>query len=286
MSGARQVAVITDSATDVPSPLREQYGIEAVPLSLTFGDQTFLDGVDIMPPGVLREIRERDKLPTTSQPPSSLFAGAFRSALARGLDVVCVDVSSGVSGTFNSARIAAEDVDAERIRVVDSRGATMQAGWVAVAAARAAMDGGDLDAVTQAAFDAIDRTQLLAVLKTLDNLYKGGRIGRARHMVGSALGIKPILGLVDGVVTPVERARTWKRAVDRAISLVDHHGTPTDIAVLHVDNEADATSIADELRGRYPGANIIVDWAGSVILAYAGPGAVGIATLAGPPSQV
>lgn len=281
MAGSRRVAVITDSATDIPSPLREQYGIEVVPLSLTFGDETFLDGVDLTSPEVLREIRERDMIPKTSQPPSSLFAGAFRTALDRDMDVVCVDVSSDVSGTFNSARIAAEDVDPERIRVVDSRGATMQAGWVAVGAARAAQDGGDLEAVTEAARDAIDRTQLLAVLQTLDNLYKGGRIGRARHMVGSALGIKPILGLVDGVVTPVERARTWKRAVDRAMSLVDHHGPPSDIAVLHVDSESDAASIANELGRRFPEAKVVVDWAGSVILAYAGPGAVGIATLSG-----
>jgi DegV family protein with EDD domain len=280
MAGSRRVQVITDSATDVPSPLREQYGIVVVPLSLAFGEEVFLDGVDLTPAGVLREIRERDSIPKTSQPPSSLFAAAFREALNDGLDVVCVDVSSEVSGTFNSARIAAEEVDATRIRVIDSRGATMQSGWVAVAAARAAMEGGALDAVSEAARDAIGRTQLLAVLKTLDNLYKGGRIGRARHMVGSALGIKPILGIVDGVVTPVEHARTWKRAIDRAMALVDHHGPPSDIAVLHVDNLADATSIADELKGRFPDANVVVDWAGSVILAYAGPGAIGIATLA------
>lgn len=282
MVGARRVKVITDSATDVPSPLREQYGIGMIPLSLTFGEDIFRDGVDISPAGVLKEIRERDQIPTTSQPPSSLFAAAFRTALDENMDVVCVDISSDVSGTFNSARIAAEEVDPERVRVIDSRGATMQAGWVAVAAARAALDGGDIDAVSEAARRAIGRTQLLAVLKTLDNLYKGGRIGRARHMVGSALGIKPILGIVDGVVTPVERARTWKRAVDRAMSLVDHHGPPSDIAVLHVDNLADASAIAEELKGRFPEANVVVDWAGSVILAYAGPGAVGIATLAEP----
>lgn len=281
MPDARGVQVITDSATDAPSPLRDMYGIEVVPLSLTFGEASFLDGVDITSPGVLREIGKRNQIPTTSQPPSSRFAQAFQAALGECMDVVCVTVSSDVSGTFNSARIAAEDVDASRIRVVDSRGATMQAGWVAVAAARAAMDGGDLDAVTQAAEDAIEGSQLLAVLKTQDNLYKGGRIGRARHMVGSALGIKPILGIVDGVVAPVEHARTWKRAVDRAVSLVDRLGTPSDIAVLHADNEADASSIADTLRQRFPDANMVVDWAGSVILAYAGPGAIGITTLSG-----
>lgn len=280
MADPRRVRVITDSATDLPSPLREQYGIEVVPLSLTFGGDLYRDSVDITPEGVLREMERRDALPKTSQPPSSLFAASFQAALDAGMDVVCVDISSAVSGTFNSARIAAEDVDPARIRVVDSRGATMQAGWVAVAAARVANAGGDLDAVVQAAEDAIGRTQLLAVLKTLDNLYKGGRIGRARHMVGSALGIKPILGIVDGVVTPIERARTWKRAVDRAMTLVDHLGTPTDIAVLHVDDADEAAAVANALGQRFPDANIVVDWAGSVILAYAGPGAIGITTLA------
>ena len=280
MPGSRMVQVVTDSATDVPSPLREEHGIDVVPLSLAFGEDSFLDGIDITSQGVLREIAARDQIPKTSQPPSSRFEECFRAALDVGKDVVCVTVSSDVSGTFNSARIAAEDVDPARIRVVDSRGATMQAGWVAVAAARAAIDGVNLDDVTRAAEDAIGRAQRLAVLKTLDNLYKGGRIGRARHMVGSALGIKPILGIVDGVVAPIEHARTWKRAVDRAVSLVDRLGPPSDIAVLHVDNEAEASSIADTLRQRFPAANVVVDWAGSVILAYAGPGAIGITTLA------
>jgi DegV family protein with EDD domain len=281
MPGARRVTVVTDSATDIPGPISDDYGIDVVPLSLTFGEESFLDGVDLTSAGVLDEIRQRDQIPKTSQPPSSMFADAYRTALADGMDVVSVHISSDVSGTFNSARIAAEEVDPNRISVMDSRGATMQAGWVAVAAARAAMAGDDLAAVMQAAEDAIERVQLLAVLKTLVNLLKGGRIGRARHMVGSALGIKPILGIVDGVVTPIEHARTWRRATDRAISLVDRLGPPTDIAVLHVDNETDANAIAGALEQRFPDANVVVDWAGSVILAYAGPGAIGIATLAG-----
>lgn len=279
MSDPRRVRVVTDSATDIPTPLREAHDIDVVPLSLTFGDAVFLDGVDIDSPGVLREIRTRDEIPKTSQPPSSAFAEAYRAALAQDLDVVAVTVSSDVSGTFNSASLAAGEVDPTRIRVVDSKGTTMQAGWVAVAAAREAQEGGTLAGVERAARDAIERVQLLAVLKTLDNLLKGGRIGRARHMVGSALGIKPILGIVDGVVAPIEHARTWKRATERAMSLVDRLGPPSDIAVLHVDNDTDAHAIAGILCQRFPDANVIVDWAGSVILAYAGPGAIGIATL-------
>jgi DegV family protein with EDD domain len=279
VSDLRRVRVVTDSATDIPTPLSEAYDINVVPLSLTFGDAVFLDGVDIDPPGVLREIRTRDEIPKTSQPPSSAFAEAYRAALAQDLDVVAITVSSDVSGTFNSASLAAGEVDPTRVHVVDSRGATMQAGWVAVAAAREAQNGGTFAGVERAARDAIERVQLLAVLRTLDNLLKGGRIGRARHMVGSALGIKPILGIVDGVVAPIEHARTWKRATERAMSLVDRLGPPSDIAVLHVDNDTDAHAIAGTLRQRFPDANVIVDWAGSVILAYAGPGAIGIATL-------
>lgn len=281
MADSRRVQVLTDSATDVPPSLQDLYDIDVVPLSVTIADETFLDGVDITPERLMTRMRSSKVLPTTSQPSSAQFADAFREALAQGKDVACVVVSSDVSGTFNAARIAAEDVDPARIRVIDSRGATMQAGWVAVAAARAAQRGEELDAVCEAATNAIGHSQLLAVLKTLDNLYKGGRIGRAQHMIGSALSIKPILGIVDGVVAPLEHARTWKRATKRAIELVSRLGEPTDIAVLHADNLPDAQSIAEVLQKAFPKASMTIGWAGSVIMTHAGPGAIGIATLSG-----
>ncbi len=282
MTDSRKVAVVTDSASDLPIALRNQYEITVVPLNVTFGDQSYVDGEDITRQEFFELLEREKELPKTSQPSSAKFAEAFRTALDKGLDVVCVNLSSELSGTYNSARLAADEVDSSRIHVVDSRGATMQFGWVVIEAARAAEAGGDLDAVEAAARDAIDRANCFAVLQTLDYVYKGGRIGRASHMVGSALGIKPILNFIDGLLTPVERVRTWKKALARAIDLAVESGQLTDIAVLHADNQADADATAAKLQQQFPDANIVIDWVGSTIGTYAGPGAIGILTLSAP----
>ena len=279
-SAARKVRVITDSTSDLPASLRQQYGIEVVPLTVQFGSESFRDGVDITPQEFLRRLVSTDALPTTSQPSTPTFAAAFQQALDAGEDVLCVTISSELSGTYNSARLAADQVGKDRIQVLDSRGTTMQLGWVAVEAARAASAGEPLQAVADRATAAIARAHLFAILQTLDYVFKGGRIGRASAIVGSALGIKPVLGIIDGIVTPIERVRTWKKALARATDLAATTGTPTDIAVLHADNLADAEAIAAALRQRHPQANIVIDWAGSTITTYAGPGAIGIMTLA------
>ena len=280
MSEPRKVRVITDSTADIPLALRRQYDIGVVPLTVRFGAESFEDGVDITPQEFLHRMTTSPELPTTSQPPTPTFSAEFERALAAGQDVVCITISSALSGTYNAARLAAEQVGHERVRVIDSRAATMQLGWIVVEAARAAQAGDDLEGVMARALAARGRAHLFAVLQTLEYVHKGGRIGRAQAIVGSALAIKPVLGVVDGVVTPIERVRTWKKALARAIELASSTGTPTDIAVLHADNARDAEATAETLRARFPDATIVVDWAGSTILTYAGPGAVGIMTLA------
>lgn len=279
MTDARQVVVVTDSTSDIPATLLARYDISVVPLTVTFGNESFEDGVTITPPQFIERLRSVRDLPKTSQPASTKFGDAFREAIDAGKDVLCITISSELSGTFNAARIAAESFDAQRVRVVDSRSATMQAGWIVIDAARAVEGGADLDAAEKRAKDAIGRANCFAVLQTLDYVYKGGRIGRASHMVGSALGIKPVLNFIDGVLTPIERVRTWKRALARATELAASTGTPTDIAVLHADNLKDAETTAENLRKRFPDANIVIDWVGSTIGTYAGPGAIGIMTL-------
>lgn len=279
MNEPRKVLVVTDSTSDIPEALRDQYDITVVPLNVTFGSDTFEDGVDITPSQYLERLKREKELPKTSQPPSPRFASIFAEAIGQGMDVLCITLSSDLSGTYNSARLAAEEFDPDRIRVVDSRSTTMQLGWIVIEAARAIENGADLSEATSRATDAIGRANCFAVLQTLDYVYKGGRIGRASHIVGSALGIKPVLNFVDGVLTPIERVRTWKKALARAIDLAATTGDPQDIAVLHSDNIKDAEETANTLRQRLPDANIIIGWTGATILTYAGPGAIGILTL-------
>jgi len=271
------VLVVTDSTADIPRQWADDLGIVVVPLTVMFGTESFRDGIDLSPTEFLDRLREAPTLPTTSQPPVTAFETVFRDARERGQDVVCVTISADLSGTHNAARLAADAVDPERIRIVDSRAMTMQEGWVAIAAARRAREGASFDQVGEAAEAAISRAKLYAVLRTLDYVHKGGRIGRAQQLVGSALAIKPILGVVDGIVTPVERVRTWKKAVTRVAELITP--APTDILVIHSDNLDDAQGVAAKLRHSYPDARIDIGWAGAAIATYAGPGAVGVAAL-------
>lgn len=277
MSDAQRVLVVTDSTSDIPTHLVRELGIEIVPLSITFGSTSFRDGIDLTPIEFLDKLRASPSLPTTSQPPVSAFEAVFREVLKRGLEVVCITISSGLSGTFNAARLAAEAVDPARITVVDSLATTMQQGWVVIAAARRARQGADAGDVAAEAQSARSRVKLYAVLRTLDYVHKGGRIGKAQHLVGTALAIKPILSVVDGIVVPVERVRTWKKAVTRISDLIT--STPTDIIVLHSDNLDDAHVVEDQLRRTYPEARMELDIAGATISTYAGPGAIGVAAL-------
>jgi len=271
------VCVVTDSTSDIPRQMVADLGIVVVPLTIAFGAESFRDGIDLTPTQFLAKLKSSDVLPKTSQPPITAFEAVFREALDDDKDVVCITLSAALSGTFNAARLAAEAVGSDRIQIIDSRATTMQEGWLVVAAARAAKTGADATEVATVARNAIPRAKLYAVLQTLDYVHKGGRIGKAQQLVGSALAIKPILSFVEGVLVPVERVRTWKKAVGRITDLIVP--TPTDIIVIHSDNLNDAQRVAADLRRSYPRAHIDIGHAGATISTYAGPGALGVAAL-------
>lgn len=271
------VLVVTDSTADLPPTMCTELGIVVIPLRVAFGSNMYRDGIDLQPTDFLQRLIASPTLPTTSQPPVVEFEEVFKAAVARGQDVVCITISSHLSGTGNAARLAAGLVDLHRIHIIDSLSISMQLGLIVVAAARIARGGGSFAEVTAEATSAMSRTTLFAVLQTLDYAYKGGRIGKASQLVGSALSIKPILSTTDGVLTPVERIRTWKRAVDRLPELITP--TPSDIAILHSDNEPDAQALYTRLKTAYPHARFTLGFAGAVISTYAGPGAVGVAAL-------
>ncbi len=275
MTNNRLVRLITDSGCDIPLHLREELSIRVVPLWLNFGHESLRDMVDISAQQYIERLKTSDPLPSTAQPSIEQFASEFQSGLDADQDVLCITISSGLSGTNNAARLAAEQVGSDRIHVLDSRAATMQQGWTVNEAARVIDGGGTVQQAIAAAGAAIPKCFTFAVLQSLDYAHKGGRINRAQYLVGSALGVKPILGF-DHVLVPYERVRTWKKAVRRIMEMADARGEPLDIAVLHTDNLADAREVEAEMHRRHPGANILIDWAGPTISTYAGPGAVGI----------
>jgi DegV family protein with EDD domain len=280
VDGTQQVIVVTDSTSDIPQDHATALNIEIVPLSVRFGDEVFLDRIEMSQAEFLERLKGSTELPQTSQPSTTMFEDVFRAAITADLDVVCITIASQLSGTFNSARLAGEAVNSDRIHVIDSQTVSMALGWAVIAAARSANAGKNTEEVVSAAYVALSRVQLYAVLETLDYAHRGGRIGRASHLIGSMLSIKPILTVRAGEVTPLERVRTWEKAIDRIAEIARTHAPLEGLAIAHAGNPGDAQRLADELRDLVPSDQFVLCDVGPVIATYAGPGAVGIFPLA------
>lgn len=272
----RPVQVVVDSTSDLPKSEITCHNIVVVPLTVTFGERSYLDGVDMSPGRFLDELRAAAVTPTTSQPSVTAFASVFETALDAGKDVLCLTLASQLSGTHNAARLAAETTIPDRVRVVDSGTVSIHTGLAALAAARAAESGAGLDDVETAARQTLARGQILVVLETLEFLKRGGRIGRAQALIGSVLDLKPVLTVRHGEVVPLERVRTWRKALDRIVELAVAKAPFETLAVYHAGNPDDAEILADRLSQHVPPGLLIRGELGPVVTTYAGPGTVGV----------
>lgn len=209
------VAIITDSVSSLPKEFIDEYSIDVVTLYIVEPDQITRD-VDVDPEKFYERIARASELPTTSQPTVDDFASAFRARVEQGLDVLAVLVSEKMSGTIGSARIAADRVREEfahaRIEILDTEANTMQEGMVVLAAAKLAKLGHSIEECISAGMETIRRTRFLFSPETLDNLRKGGRIGRAKAFVGGMLNVKPILTVEKGEAAEFGKARSVEKA--------------------------------------------------------------------------
>jgi DegV family protein with EDD domain len=273
------VAVITDSTAYLPSELLEGYGIHVVPLYVVLPGRSGREGLDIGPDDVARALAVRGQRVSTSRPTPGDFVAAYREALAQGADqLVSIHLSSELSGTWDAARLAASQVGEHIVTVVDSRSAAMGCGFAVLAAARTAATGADARAVAAAARETAAATRTLFVVDTLEHLRRGGRIGSAAAVLGSALAVKPVLHVQDGQVVPLEKVRTATRAQHRLVQrVVEAAGEePVSIAVHHLAAPERAERLAAEIRERVPAVRELhVSELGAAIGAHVGPGAVG-----------
>ncbi len=284
------VAVVTDSTAYLPSGVAERRRIRVVPLEVRLGDRVGREGVDITAGELATALADRHLDVQTSRPAPAEFAAAYRAALDGGADaVVSVHLSRELSGTWEAARLAAEEVGADRVRVVDSRAAAMGLGYAVLAAADAADSGADGAAVEAAAAGVAARCRVYFCVDTLERLRRGGRIGAAAALLGTALSVKPLLHVSDGRIVPLEKVRTTARAAARLVELaVRAAGSgPVDLAVHHLDAEERAQDLADRLRERLPRATrLLVSEVGAVIGAHAGTGLLGVVVVPGRGSGV
>ena len=274
------VAVVTDSTAYLPPDMVEGYGIHVVPLYVVLAGRSGREGIDIGPGDVARALATRGQTVSTSRPTTGDFVAAYRQALDEGAEkIVSIHLSAELSSTSDAARLAAAQVGEHIVTVVDSRSAAMGSGFAVLAAARSAAMGADAAQVASTARDMAATTRTFFVVDTLEHLRRGGRIGSAAAVLGSALAVKPVLHVQEGRVVPLEKVRTSARALNRLVQrAVETAGDePTSLAVHHLAAAEKAQRLAAELRERVPQLRELhVSELGAAIGAHVGPGAVGI----------
>ncbi|MDP2180966.1 MAG: DegV family protein [Actinomycetota bacterium] len=269
----REIAIVTDSTSDLPRSLYEEHGITVVPLALTIDGETFTDG-DLSQEEFFRRMNAAKELPTTSQPSPGIFVEAYARVLETARSVISVHISSDLSGTFESATQAAREFPG-RVHLVDSRNLSMALGLQVIEAARAVARGLSVDEVVAHVENARDRVQLLVGVDKLDNLAKGGRIGRVGAFIGGMLNLRVLFTVADGVFDPVGRIRGAQTALNRTLEWVGErmgNATGGKFCVLHAMSLERAEWLRDQLTSRYLATDMYVVETGTVISTHTGTG--------------
>ncbi len=278
-----QIAVVTDGTCDLPSELAAERGVEIVPHHVIWGGETYTDGVNITSDIFYDRLARDPELPKTSQPSPGDFADAYhRVQRKHNADaVLCITTSDRITGAHGSAVVARDLVDFP-VEVVDSRMATIPLGLIVLATAEACQRGMTLEQAVQFVHESSEHSHFFFTLGTLEFLYRGGRIGGARHLIGTALNIKPVLHIKDGVVEPYENVRTRKRALARLVDIAngyqDKH--PLRLGVVH-SRAAEVNDFSQELQDLLKPDQFFVTLACSPVGVYAGPGSIGFGLLYG-----
>ncbi|MFE9250312.1 DegV family protein [Streptomyces sp. NPDC007088] len=274
---SRHVAIVTDSTAYLPQRTVERHGITSVPLTVVLDGRAWEEGTEISARSLAQALRKHQPV-TTSRPSPAAFAQTYaRLAEAGASAIVSLHLTSEFSGTYDAAVQAAQDAPVP-VRVVDTGMVAMALGFCAVAAAEVVEGGGTAEEAVAAAEKRAADTSAYFYVDTLDYLRRGGRIGAAQALLGSAFAVKPLLQLVDGRIELREKVRTASRAVARLEEIVaERAGSgPVDIAVHHLDAADRARTLADNLRRRVSGlAELQVSEVGAVIGAHTGPGLLG-----------
>ncbi|NLT53473.1 MAG: DegV family protein, partial [Actinomycetales bacterium] len=280
-SGSGPVAVVTDSTAYLSPDLVAEHGLTVVPLQVVVGGRARAEGIEVSSRTVAEALRGWTPV-TTSRPAPAVFAETYRKLAAQGATrIVSVHLSGELSGTVSAARTAAEEVaDVTRVEVVDSRMMAMGMGYAVLAAARTAAEGGDLASVARVAAEVAGATRGWVYVDTLEYLRRGGRVSTLQTLFGSALSVKPLLGLVDGRLELLERVRTASRALTRLEELVvaEAGAAPVDVTVHHLDAPERAERMAGRLESHLPGLRELnVIEVGAVVGAHVGPGMLAVA---------
>ncbi len=275
------VKIVTDSTSSIDQTTAEVLGITVVAQSVHFGTQVFEDGVTITPDEFYRMLSDSVELPTTSQASPGRFKEVYEELVRDADGIVSIHISSGISGTWNSALQGASEASSNcPIEVVDSRQASMGLGLVVLEAAKAARQGANMEEVVSRTRSAAARAQCMCLLETLKYLHKGGRIGKAQAMMGSVLQIKPMIIVRDGVVHPLGKARTFRKALSNLKEAARAFAPIEALAVSYSTTPDVAHEVAKDLSDLLPeSAEPYITRLGPALGVYAGPGAIEVSLI-------
>lgn len=273
---AKPVKIITDSTSDIPSYVATELDIAVVPLTVNFGSEAFLDGIDISVNDFYERLLDSRKMPTTAAPSPGQFLEEYNKAEQEGKDVLSIHISRKLSSTYEAALIAKEQSKA-RVEVIDSQSATMGLGLIAIWAAKRSREGAGLESLIVGVESIRNRVQVLGAVDTLEYLQKGGRIGMASAFLGSILSIKPILCIKNGETFPLERVRTRSKAIARLWEISQADSPFEELSILYSTTPDDAENMLNQFASIYPREKTYKARFGPVLGAHLGPGALGVA---------
>ena len=277
-----KVGVVTDSTSDLPPEVAKELGITVVPAQIRFGDEVFLDGVDLTTDDFYRRLQSSPTLPKTSPASMSTFNSVYRRIAEEADAIISIHVVGKLSVTCDIARQASADLKCP-IAVVDSQTASMACGLLAITAAKAARAGESLKSIEDLVRETIPCTVTYGVFGTLEYLAKGGRIGKGQAFLGTLLKISPILAIKMSEVVPVERVRTRSRAVERMCEIVSGLGKLREMSVMRTTEPAEAEDVILRLSSVFPPERVYRASIGPSMGTQVGPRAVGVALIAEKP---
>lgn len=274
------VRIVTDSAADIPPALAEQHGIVVVPLTIRFGDESFVSGVELSADAFWQKVKTSSDAPATAAPSAGDFQQAYTKLFSDGADgIVSIHLSSKLSATYQSAVVAAQEVGGGRVDVVDTLAVSGGQGLLVLHAAQRAAAGASASDIAAEITSMLQRVRLYGAIDTLEYLRRGGRIGGAQALLGTMLKVKPVVSLDDGVVEPVARVRTHAKALEHIAGLVAADKDRIERLVVLNGDAPDADRFVSTLGASVQVSSADVWTLGPIVGAHSGPGILGVAYL-------
>lgn len=276
---AKKIAILTDSSAHIPVDIQNELSIEVIPLWLIWDGKSMQDGIDIQPDAFYQRLKGSKTLPTSSQPSIQEFKNLFQKMGEKAETIIAILVSSKISGTTANARSAAAELPELDIRIIDTLTCAMGLGLIVTESARAAVAGKSVDDVISLAEKLMRSVYTLFVVDTLDYLFKGGRISGGKHLLGSALNIKPILHFYEGQIKPLTQARSKKKALAQLLDIVEQRlggNHMLEAVVMDVDAGPEADQFAEMVQARFNPDRLGRAGVSPVVGTHVGPGTIGI----------